>query len=323
MITVDELAQEIRRVDGNHDKGAAALAEALMPFLQRSASPAGVRVKALEWELTEVGWMAKTPFGAYFVSQWKRSPFRWAFSNDVSGVDKYEYPHGDADTLEAAQTAAQADYDARIMAALEGVETPAPETHVAGTLRVLQDGIKEAEADIAFDVDAGNQPDVSEYGVSLPYETARDIASVLLTHETRDHKHGIYIASKTKHAARWRYLRDKVGEPIISTWIDEADVGEINDLADLWRRCILEASTAEVLILYREPDDVLKGGWVELGAALASGVTVFAVGIEEFTIAHDKRIRHFPDMKASIAAARELHAKQAPQPLAALATEGK
>ncbi len=117
---------------------------------------------------------------------------------------------------------------------------------------------------------------------------------------------GIYIASKTRHAARWRFLRDQVGEPIISTWIDEAGAGESADLADLWRRCILEASTAEVLILYRESDDVLKGGWVELGAALASGVTVFAVGIEEFTIAHDKRIRHFPSMKEAIAAAREL-----------------
>lgn len=33
MISVDELAQEIRRVDGNHDKGAGALAEAIMPFI--------------------------------------------------------------------------------------------------------------------------------------------------------------------------------------------------------------------------------------------------------------------------------------------------
>jgi len=31
---VDELAQEIRRVDGNHDLGAGALAEALLPFIE-------------------------------------------------------------------------------------------------------------------------------------------------------------------------------------------------------------------------------------------------------------------------------------------------
>ena len=33
---VDELAQEIRRVDGSHSMGAAALAEALIPFLERA-----------------------------------------------------------------------------------------------------------------------------------------------------------------------------------------------------------------------------------------------------------------------------------------------
>ncbi len=115
-------------------------------------------------------------------------------------------------------------------------------------------------------------------------------------------KRGIYIASKTKHADRWRLLRD-AGLPITSTWIDEAGAGESGDLSDLWRRCILEASTASVLVLYREPDDVLKGGWVELGAALACGVPVFAIGIEEFTIAKDKRIRHFATLDAALAVA--------------------
>ncbi len=33
VVPVDDLAQEIRRVDGNHDLGAGALAEALVPFL--------------------------------------------------------------------------------------------------------------------------------------------------------------------------------------------------------------------------------------------------------------------------------------------------
>ena len=106
---------------------------------------------------------------------------------------------------------------------------------------------------------------------------------------------GIYIASKTIHADRWRKLR-LMGYPINSTWIDEAGAGESKDLADLWRRCVAEASSAEVLVLYRQPSETLKGGWVELGAALASGVPVFAVGIEEYTIANDKRIRHFKSM---------------------------
>ncbi|MCV9964322.1 hypothetical protein OIU34_20760 [Pararhizobium sp. BT-229] len=37
-LDVDALAQEIRRVDGNHSLGAGALAEALMPFLQKATS---------------------------------------------------------------------------------------------------------------------------------------------------------------------------------------------------------------------------------------------------------------------------------------------
>lgn len=38
-LTIDALAQEIRRVDGSHSLGAGALAEALMPFLIASISP--------------------------------------------------------------------------------------------------------------------------------------------------------------------------------------------------------------------------------------------------------------------------------------------
>lgn len=110
-------------------------------------------------------------------------------------------------------------------------------------------------------------------------------------------RNGIYITSKTKHADQWRLLRDKLGYPVISTWIDEAGEGQSKDLADLWDRCIREASTAKVLVIYRESDEVLKGGWIELGAALASGVTVLAVGIEGFTVAKDRRIRHFPHQR--------------------------
>lgn len=121
--------------------------------------------------------------------------------------------------------------------------------------------------------------------------------------ETRE---GIYIASKTRHADRWRFLRDKVGEPIISTWIDEAGAGESACLDDLWRRCIKEASSCQVLIVYREPSDVLKGAWVEVGAALAAGIPVYAVGIEEFTIAKHSKLTHFPSMKEAVDAARQL-----------------
>lgn len=103
--------------------------------------------------------------------------------------------------------------------------------------------------------------------------------------KTSGHRRGIYIASKTKHAWKWKNVREG-GVPIISTWIDEAGAGESKDLSDLWVRCIQEASTAAAIVVYREPDDVLKGAWSEVGAALAAGVPVFGVGISDFTISN-------------------------------------
>lgn len=44
-LTVDSLAQEIRRVDGNHSLGAGALAEAIMPFLSALSDKQAVEVK--------------------------------------------------------------------------------------------------------------------------------------------------------------------------------------------------------------------------------------------------------------------------------------
>lgn len=116
---------------------------------------------------------------------------------------------------------------------------------------------------------------------------------------------GIYIASKTKHAERWRKLRDVYGYPINSTWLDEAGPGESASLSDLWLRCIREASAASALVIYCEKDEVLKGAWIELGAALHAGVQIYAVGIEGFTVAHHPAIRHFPTMKDAMTAVKK------------------
>jgi hypothetical protein len=101
----------------------------------------------------------------------------------------------------------------------------------------------------------------------------------------------IFISSKTKHAPRWKQLRTD-GAPIISSWIDEAVIGESKDYGNLWKRCIEESSHADAFIIYREKDEILKGVWIELGAALSHNVPVFAVGIEEFLIANHIGIVH-------------------------------
>lgn len=89
--------------------------------------------------------------------------------------------------------------------------------------------------------------------------------------------HGIYTASRTKHAHLWRDARSK-GLPIISTWIDEAGEGESPSMLYLWIRCIEEATNCKALILYRESDEPLKGALLEAGAALSALNTVYAVG---------------------------------------------
>jgi hypothetical protein len=94
-------------------------------------------------------------------------------------------------------------------------------------------------------------------------------------------RRGIYIASKTAHGARWRALRAE-GVPIRSTWLDLLDLdqrtpGQGLSLSGLWQGCIDEASSVAALVLYAEPREVLKGAYVEMGAALTAGVPVFSV----------------------------------------------
>lgn len=93
----------------------------------------------------------------------------------------------------------------------------------------------------------------------------------------------------------WKHLRS-VGWPIISTWIDEAGLGETADFNDLWQRCLDESYSCQVFLLYKEPAEILKGAWIELGAAFIGEARILAVGIEEFTVAKFKRVEHFPSV---------------------------
>lgn len=87
----------------------------------------------------------------------------------------------------------------------------------------------------------------------------------------------VYGASRVKHAAMWKALRD-AGEPIISSWIDEAGEGETKSLSELWERIEREVKSATLLVLYVEENDFpLKGALIEAGMAIAFGVPVFVV----------------------------------------------
>lgn len=87
-----------------------------------------------------------------------------------------------------------------------------------------------------------------------------------------------YVASRTRHGAMWRRLRE-AGHVITSSWIDEADEGQTDDFGELWLRIEEEIATSDVLVFYGEPLDFVEGGgmkgaFVEVGLALAYDVPV-------------------------------------------------
>lgn len=122
----------------------------------------------------------------------------------------------------------------------------------------------------------------------------------------------IYGASKSKHGAMWQRLRAS-GVPIISTWIDECGPGESN-MIELWDRCIAEASRADATIVYAEPGDVMKGAFVEVGAALASGKRVFWVGPCDGSVSNHRNVTRVATMAAALALANA--AADAPEAVA-------
>lgn len=98
-------------------------------------------------------------------------------------------------------------------------------------------------------------------------------------------RRGIYIASKAKYGGEWLEKR-AAGYPVSATWIDQFEPGTTEDWPALWTACVDEVKSSAALVLICRPGDVLKGAFVEAGAALAVGVPVFAVGIADYSIRH-------------------------------------
>ncbi len=88
-------------------------------------------------------------------------------------------------------------------------------------------------------------------------------------------KTACYVCSRVKHAERWKKYRAD-GAHIISSWIDEAGVGETENYSELWTRIQDEVQRCDALVMLLEPDDFpLKGALVEVGMAIAYNKPVF------------------------------------------------
>lgn len=129
-LTVDALAQEIRRVDGSHSLGAGALAEALMPFFTAAIfdQELAVEVKALEWAGDGDCYAFADVIHQLYSIAYEEGKY-WA---------NWDMVLPPFDTLQAAKSAAQADYEQRIRSALVDV----PVEPVAKQWCAYEDGLQ-------------------------------------------------------------------------------------------------------------------------------------------------------------------------------------
>lgn len=114
---------------------------------------------------------------------------------------------------------------------------------------------------------------------------------------------GIYVASKIKHAPKWRAYRE-AGFPIVSTWIDEAEEGQSSSYIDLWLRCVQEASNCACLIAYREQGEKLTGALIEIGCALAGPRLVLLTGhwddFKQTSFTHHPIVQPVPNVNTAM-----------------------
>jgi hypothetical protein len=83
----------------------------------------------------------------------------------------------------------------------------------------------------------------------------------------------LYVASKSRHWPFWAALRS-AGISVVASWVDAEfnhTGGEPPDWALHWMKCIDEASSADIVLVYAREDERQMGALIEAGAALAAG----------------------------------------------------
>lgn len=93
----------------------------------------------------------------------------------------------------------------------------------------------------------------------------------------------VYFASKTCHAPKWIGLRAAWQDRIhfVARWPYMVGVVPATDpvaAQNFWQDDMLDVSTADVVIVYVEPGEHLRGALVEAGMALAYDNWVIVVG---------------------------------------------
>jgi hypothetical protein len=109
---------------------------------------------------------------------------------------------------------------------------------------------------------------------SMSYRDRIRLASPqqLEAHSELSTKPRIYIASKAKHRPRWREFRD-----LDDRFIGVDDPNQI-DYPKHWKECVQDVKDCDVLVMYVETGEVMKGALIELGMALAQGKEIIVAG---------------------------------------------
>lgn len=90
-----------------------------------------------------------------------------------------------------------------------------------------------------------------------------------------------YTAGKVWLAPKFQHLRDTVGLPVRSRWIDLGQDSDIvqNRKGDLWQQCYEDVRDSSFVLLYsEEQSEEQRGALVEVGMAYGMGKRVYAIG---------------------------------------------
>lgn len=114
----------------------------------------------------------------------------------------------------------------------------------------------------------------------------------------------VYPASKVKHAQKWLDLHESNPHLFFhARWLKaskkESDFNN-GAFGHLWRMCEEDVKSADVVLVYAEEGDRLKGAFVEAGMALAFDKKVLAVGCEG-TWVHHKNVKRCETLKQALA----------------------
>lgn len=90
----------------------------------------------------------------------------------------------------------------------------------------------------------------------------------------------IYIASKMHHAPRWREAYSREDIHIVSRWpfLEPSIDSRPSNCRKFWQDDFIDIQTADIIIVYVEEGEKLRGALVEVGVALAFGKFVVVIG---------------------------------------------